>query len=127
MARMRIVALVASPDHVCARYRVTAFRSFIENAGHQFVVQTLPRYYFARWSLSRNNIDADVGIVQRRLLSARQLRSLRRQARRLVFDFDDAGFLRDSYDRRALHFLHRLTDFCAMAPAADPDGRGTNW
>lgn len=124
---MRIVALVASPDHVCARYRVAAFRSFLENAGHQFVVETLPRYWLTRWSLGRNAIDADVVIVQRRLLSAWQLRSLRRQARRLVFDFDDAVFLRDSYDRRGLHCSHRLQDFAAMVRAADAVVAGNNW
>ena len=82
MARMRIVALVASPDHVCARYRVAAFRSYLEDAGHQFSVQTLPRYWLTRWSLGRDAAQADVVVVQRRLLSAWQLRMLRRQARR---------------------------------------------
>jgi len=124
---MRIVALVASPDHVCARYRVTAFRSYLEKAGHQFIVQTLPRYWLTRWSLGRDILDADVVIVQRRLLSPWQLRSLRRQARRLVFDFDDAVFLRDSYDRRGLHCSHRLQDFAAMVRASDAVVAGNNW
>ena len=124
---MRIVALVASPDHVCARYRVAAFRSFLENAGHHFTVQTLPRYWLTRWSLGREAVDADVVIVQRRLLSAWQLRTLRRQARRLIFDFDDAVFLRDSYDRRGLHCSHRLQDFAAMVRAADAVVAGNDW
>ncbi len=124
---MRIVALVASPDHVCARYRVAAFRSFLENAGHHFTVQTLPRYWLTRWSLGRDAVAADVVIVQRRLLSAWQLRTLRRQARRLIFDFDDAVFLRDSYDRRGLHCSHRLQDFAAMVRAADAVVAGNDW
>lgn len=124
---MRIVALVASPDHVCARYRVVAFRSFLEAAGHQFAVQTLPRSWLTRWSLGRDVAQADVVIVQRRLLSAWQLRGLRRQVRRLVFDFDDAVFLRDSYDRRGLNSPRRLQEFAAMICFADAVVAGNDW
>jgi glycosyltransferase involved in cell wall biosynthesis len=127
MARMRIVALVASPDHVCARYRMAAFRSFFEQAGHEFTVQTLPRYWLTRWSVGRDAGLADVVIVQRRLLSPWQLRTLRRQARRLIFDFDDAVFLRDSYDPRGLQCLHRLQDFAAIVRAADAVVAGNDW
>src|SRR5262245_29658655 len=127
MARMRIVALVASPDHVCARYRVVAFRPFLEAAGHEFAVQTLPRSWLTRWSLGRDVAQADVVIVQRRLLSAWQLRGLRRQARRLVFDFDDAVFLRDSYDRRGLKSTRRLQEFAVMMRAADAVVAGNDW
>lgn len=124
---MRIVALVASPDHVCARYRIVAFRSFLENAGHQFTIQILPRYWLTRWSLGREAAEADVVVVQRRLLSMWQLRTLRRHVRRLVFDFDDAVFLRDSYDRRGLHCEHRQQEFAAMIRAADAVVAGNNW
>ena len=124
---MRIVALVASPDHVCARYRIVAFRSFLENAGHRFTIQILPRYWLTRWSLGREAAEADVVIVQRRLLSLWQLRTLRRQVRRLVFDFDDAVFLRDSYDPRGLHCEHRQQEFAAMIRAADAVVAGNNW
>lgn len=127
MTRMRIVALVASPDHVCARYRIVAFRSLLENAGHRFTIQVLPRYWLTRWSLGREAAEADVVIVQRRLLSAWQLRTLRRQVRRLVFDFDDAVFLRDSYDRRGLHCEHRQQEFAAMIRAADAVVAGNHW
>jgi len=127
MTRMRIVALVASPDHVCARYRIVAFRSFLENAGHRFTIQVLPRYLLTRWSLGRDALEADVVIVQRRLLSTWQLRILRRQVRRLVFDFDDAVFLRDSYDRRGLHCEHRQQEFAAMIRAADAVVAGNDW
>ena len=124
---MRIVALVASPDHVCARYRVVAFRSYLESAGHRFSVQILPRYWLTRWSLGPDAAEADVVIVQRRLLSPWQLRTLRRQVRRLVFDFDDAVFLRDSYDRRGLHCEHRLQEFAAMIRTADAVVAGNDW
>src|SRR5207245_73164 len=39
-------------------------------------------------------------------------------ARRLLFDFDDAVFLRDSYSSRGLHSARRLPRFAAMVDAA---------
>lgn len=106
---------------------MVAFRSCLEDAGHQFSVQVLPRYWMTRWSLGRDAGQADIVIVQRRLLSPWQLRSLRRQARRLVFDFDDAVFLRDSYDRRGLHCQHRMQEFAAMVQTADAVVAGNDW
>lgn len=124
---MRIVALVRSPDHVCARYRVAAFRSIFERAGHQLTLQTLPKRWLTPWSLSRDVALADVVIVQRRLLSPWQLFLLRRQARRLVYDFDDAVFLRDSYHPRGPHSPRRARRFAAIVRAADAVVAGNSW
>ena len=44
---------------------------------------------------------------------------MRQAARRLVFDFDDAVFLRDSYSPKGLHSSRRRRRFAAMARAAD--------
>jgi glycosyltransferase involved in cell wall biosynthesis len=58
-------------------------------------------------------------ILQRRLLPAWQLGLLRRATPFLVFDFDDAVFLRDSYARRGPHSPGRLRRFAATVCAAD--------
>jgi glycosyltransferase involved in cell wall biosynthesis len=50
-------------------------------------------------------------ILQRKLLPAWQLRILRRAARHLVFDFDDAVAYRDSYVRRGPHCTKRQRRF----------------
>jgi glycosyltransferase involved in cell wall biosynthesis len=127
MALMRIVALAASPDHVCARYRVAAFRPHFERAGHGFILRTFPRIWWSRWFLGRELAQADVVIIQRRLLSTWQLRLLRSHVRRLVFDFDDAVFLRDSYDPRGMFSRRRLHDFAAMVAAADAVVAGNDY
>jgi glycosyltransferase involved in cell wall biosynthesis len=97
---MRILALVKSPEFVCCRYRVAAFRESLERAGHSLEICGWPSLWFSRLLLFRRARHADVVLVQRKLLPSWQLRMLRRHARRLVYDFDDALFLRDSYDPR---------------------------
>jgi glycosyltransferase involved in cell wall biosynthesis len=58
-------------------------------------------------------------ILQRKLLPAWEINLLRRQAARLVFDFDDAIFLRDSFAARGLHDLRRRRRFAATLGACD--------
>lgn len=115
---MRLVALVRAADHVCCRYRVAAFRPWLELAGHSLELVSLPRSWPSRWLLFRRLQGANV-LIQRQLLPAWQLAQLRASAARLVFDFDDAIFLRDSYAAEGLHDARRLRRFVATMRACD--------
>src|SRR5262249_22813079 len=53
-----------------------------------------------------------------------QLYLLRRAAQTLIFDFDDAVFLRDSFSARGLHSGRRLRRFRATIQAADAVAAG---
>lgn len=116
---MRLTALVESPEHVCCRYRVTAFQPWWHEAGHALELVPFPRSWWGWLGLGRHLAGANAVILQRRLLPAWQLALVRRAARRLLFDFDDALFLRDSYDPRGLHSSRRLGRFQATVRAAD--------
>ena len=115
---MHWIALVDHPEHVCCRYRLAAFRPFLEQAGHTLELVTMPRHWFSRLRLFQRLRGANV-IVQRRLLAGWQRTLLRRAARWLLFDFDDAMFLRDSYAARGLHDRRRLRRFAGMVRCAD--------
>ncbi len=115
---MHLTALVESPNHVCCRYRLAAFRPFLEAAGHSLELQPLPRQWWNRLRLFHRLRGANV-ILQRRLLPAWQISALRRRVDRLLFDFDDAVFLRDSYAGRGLHHAGRLRRFAATVRASD--------
>lgn len=78
----------------------------------------MPRHWFSRLRLFQHLRGANV-IVQRRLLAGWQRSLLRRAARRLLFDFDDAMFLRDSYAARGLQDRRRLRRFAGMVRCAD--------
>ena len=116
---MRIVALVESEEHVCCRYRVAAFRDSFAAAGHQLDIQPLPRTPFGRLVIGRRLAGADAVIVQRKLLPRWALAVVRRHARRLLFDFDDAVWLRDSYSARGLDDPRRARRFRAMVAACN--------
>jgi glycosyltransferase involved in cell wall biosynthesis len=115
---MHWIGLVDSPEHVCCRYRLAAFRPFLEQTGHTLELRTLPRRWWSRLALFRRLHGANI-LVQRRLLSGWERCSLRRAARRLLFDFDDAVFLRDSYAAEGLHDRRRLRRFAGMVGCAD--------
>jgi glycosyltransferase involved in cell wall biosynthesis len=115
---MHWIGLVDRPEHVCCRYRLTAFRPFLEQAGHTLELRALPRRWWSRLAFFRRLYGANV-ILQRRLLSGWQRVLLRRAARRLLFDFDDAVFLRDSYAARGLHNRRRLRRFAGLVRCAD--------
>ena len=62
--------------------------------------------------------SADVLIVQRKLLPAWQLRMVRSRIRWLVYDYDDAVFLRNSYSTRGHDSAVRSRRFDAMRDSA---------
>jgi glycosyltransferase involved in cell wall biosynthesis len=116
---MKLLALVESPDHVCCRYRVRAFAPALERADCSLTCEGLHRGIVARTLQLGRAAEFDVVLLQRKLLPVWQLRRLRRAARRLVFDFDDAVLYRDSNDSRGPDDPRRRRRFAAMMDAAD--------
>lgn len=115
---MRLICLVSSADHVCARYRFVAFAPLLQKAGHTLDLVPLPAEWWARLLLFRK-LRGQTIVVQRSLLPVWQLTLLRRWAGRLLFDLDDAVWLRDSYAKRGLHSSRKLSRFAAVARACD--------
>lgn len=116
---MNILALVEAEDHVCCRYRIAAFRPHLEAAGHSLDIRALPKGFCGRIRTLATARRADVVILQRKLLSRIELAWLRRNARRLVFDFDDALWLRDSHSGKGFNDAKRARRFRAIVRYAD--------
>jgi glycosyltransferase involved in cell wall biosynthesis len=116
---VHLVALVEAEDHVCCRYRLAAFRPFLAAAGHTLELHPLPHSWYGRLTLGRDLAHADAVIVQRKLLPRLAVALLRRRVRKLIFDLDDAVWLRDSYSPRGFEDPRRGRRFRAVVRAAD--------
>ncbi|MCS6977854.1 MAG: glycosyltransferase family 4 protein [Gemmatales bacterium] len=124
---MHILGLVEHPEHVCCRYRLTALQPFLEAEGHRLDVQAIPKSSLSRLPLWLSLRRYDVVVLQRRLLSSLHLLLVRRYARRLIFDYDDAVFLRDSYSGQPLESTIRRRRFAAVVHAADAVTAGNDF
>jgi glycosyltransferase involved in cell wall biosynthesis len=114
-----VLALVESESHVCCRYRILAFRPALQAAGHTLTVRAIPRDILARLRLFAAARRFDVVVVQRKLLALPELLVLRQFARKLLFDFDDAVWLRDSYSAKGIHSGKRRRRFRAIIRRCD--------
>jgi glycosyltransferase involved in cell wall biosynthesis len=116
---MRITALVKSPEHVCCRYRVAAFRPYLEPAGHVLDIRGWPASWLGRALLYRQLRHTDALLIQRKLLPSWQLRLVRRRVRWLIFDYDDSIFLHNSYNPQGTHSAGRSSRFEETVRLAD--------
>lgn len=116
---MRLLALVRDRDHVCCRYRLRAFEPALELAGHTLEYYPFDSSWPVRSTAWRALAQADVVILQRKLLPVWQQFMLRRSAKHLIFDMDDAVFLRDSYAPRGLYSSRRWQRFRSQVHYAD--------
>ncbi|HEY2910223.1 MAG TPA: glycosyltransferase family 4 protein [Gemmataceae bacterium] len=116
---MRLAALVESEDHVCCRYRLAAFRAPLAAAGHSLDLLPIPKSWFARLNLGGALASYDAVILQRKLLPALGVQRLRNRVPRLLFDFDDAVWLRDSHSAKGFDDPRRARRFQRTIQACD--------
>jgi hypothetical protein len=116
---MRILSLIESDGHVCYRYRIRAFEPALKAAGHDVDVMPAPHSLRGWMAIWKQAAAHDVVILQRKLLPSWYLWALRRAARRLVYDIDDAIFYRDSNSRKNPRSRRRWSRFRATVRQAD--------
>lgn len=116
---MRLLALVEQPDHVCYRYRVQAYQRWLADQGCSLETQPIPHSPGGWRRVLGQAAQADTVLLQRKLLAPWWLWMLRKASRRLIYDFDDAMFHRDSNSPKAAESLSRLRRFRATVRAAD--------
>ena len=115
---LEIVALVESEEHVCTRYRLSAYKEHFGKSGYTLRYLTWPKSLLGLLSLAAKLQNKTV-ILQRKLPPAWMTWLIRRSCKHLIFDFDDAIFLRDSYSKKGLDDRSKLARFIAISKAAD--------
>jgi glycosyltransferase involved in cell wall biosynthesis len=116
---MHLIGLIEYPDHVCSRYRLSALEPYFAAEGHRLDIRAIPPGLWSRLQLSRSLHEADAVILQRRLMACWHVRRIRKFARRLIYDFDDAVYQRDSYAEGSAESAGRRRRFIAVIHAAD--------
>ncbi|MHC4399323.1 MAG: glycosyltransferase family 4 protein [Planctomycetota bacterium] len=124
---MRVLALIEREDHVCYRYRIKAYAPALAQRGIEIAALPIQRNTFRRIRQFRAAREADVVILQRRLLPLWQVCLLRRAARCLIYDVDDAVYQRDSFHRKPPTSRRRLARFWATVYAADAVTAGNEY
>lgn len=116
---MDVVALVPGRDHVCTRYRIAAYSEHLARVGLSLRLEPLANGAASRLQQMNQVRRNQIVLLQRKLIPLWQLLILRQRARLLVYDFDDAVFLRDSFHPRGPYSVKRLIRFQATISLAD--------
>jgi glycosyltransferase involved in cell wall biosynthesis len=86
----RILVIANNLNQASYRLRIAALIEPLRGRGFELDVQVRPRSLFARRRLLRRAADYDAVLLQRKLLDPSDARLLRRSARRILYDVDDA-------------------------------------
>ena len=115
----RLLALTEDADFVCYRYRLAAFAPALAAAGWTLEPRRRPRGPREFATLLRAMRAADAVVLQRRLHGFAKAWLIRRAARVLLFDFDDAVYIRDCNSPRGARDPVRRSRFRRIIRAAD--------
>ncbi|MEX0718799.1 MAG: glycosyltransferase family 4 protein [Planctomycetaceae bacterium] len=115
---MRGLFLVQSLAAAATRYRALQYLPYLRAEGMRCDVEEVAATFGDRWRQFARAADYDFVFLQRKLLTAFWWWRLRRTARKIVFDFDDAIMFRSS-SRRDPHSRGRMRAFARTVRGAD--------
>ncbi len=120
---MRFLFIVQSLRGASSRYRALQFIPWLARAGAAVEVAAAPSNWFERRRLCARAGEFDLVFLQKRTFDRVCLALLRRRARRLVFDVDDAIWARDDGSRSR----KRAARFASACRAADAVFAGNDY
>jgi len=115
---MKILFLVQGLDVAASRYRVLQYLPYLKEHGIQASVLPFPKGVFAKLKVFKSVKEYDILFIQRKRFPILWLKFIRKNARKIVYDFDDSVMHRSSK-----HLRHesktRVKVFKNMVNAAD--------
>lgn len=115
---MKILFLIQGFEVAASRYRVLQYLPYLESKGIESTVSLYPRGIGQLLRFFRDLPGYDVLFLQRKRFQQPLLGLLRRKARRIVFDFDDAIMYHNS-KAASPHSRTRRRRFAEMVKASD--------
>ena len=116
---MKILFLTASLKTPSTRFRVLQNLEFWRGLGLEVTAVPLPKNNWARCKLLYILPDYDIVVLQKRLLHRHTFSLLRRRAKVLLYDFDDAVMFSDSNKEGDFFSERKSLRFAAVARSAD--------
>ena len=123
MTTRRVLFISKGEDSASTRYRAFNYFPYLQQAGWQTDHLTAAQGPVQRLRILRRAGRADVVVIVRKTLSPLFLHLLRKTARHLVFDFDDAIFLRSNGEPST----RRLSGFQRTMAACDAVWAGNHY
>lgn len=93
---MKVLFIIQKKDAPSAKWRLLQFIPYFEKAGVACSVEEMPAGMIARLSQAGRASDFDLTVLQKRLLPKLLLNRLRKNAKALIFEFDDVVTLKRS-------------------------------
>lgn len=97
---MKILFLVQGLDVAASRYRVLQYLPYLKEHGIQPTVLPFPKGTFNKLRFFKKVGNYDILFIQRKRFQALWLKYIRKNAKKIVFDFDDSIMDRNSKARR---------------------------
>ena len=93
---MKILFLVQGLDVAASRYRVLQYLPYLKEHGVQASVQRFPKGFFAKLKIFKSVRQYDILFIQRKRFPVLWLKLIRKNAKKIVYDFDDSVMYRNS-------------------------------
>lgn len=87
---MKLLVISNNPSRPSFRQRVEMFLGLLAEKGIESQVHKLPQSYVTRWKLFKKSADFDAVLLHKKCLNAFDAHCLRKHARKIIYDFDDA-------------------------------------
>ncbi len=93
---MKILFLVQGLDVAASRYRVLQYLPYLKEHGVQATVQKFPKGFFAKLKVFKSVRQYDILFIQRKRFPVLWLKLIRKNAKKIIYDFDDSVMYRNS-------------------------------
>jgi len=93
---MKILFLVQGLDVAASRYRVLQYLPYLKEHGVQTTVLSFQKGFLKKLKLFKSVNRYDILFIQRKRFSVLWLKFIRKNARKIVYDFDDSVMYRNS-------------------------------
>ena len=115
---MRIAFLLHSENAPSCRYRILQYMPYLKKQGIDISIHLFKHNYMDKWNFYKTFGQYDIIFIQRKLFLPIEFLYIRRKAKKIIYDFDDAIMYRSPKSKSPYSFSRR-TRFAFMTKRVD--------